>query len=284
LSVEKGLEALFFRFAREGADLTPSAAPELLDRAAEGGSVAILEELLARGHAVDRRDANGWTPLHFAVDMGRNVAIDLLLAKGASLNARTVMGQTPLNIAEDNRDKETMAFLATKGAQHTPPEFPLLQGEYLGQTKPGRTAVAFAPGIVSARYQAHSNVAFSPDGKTAMWSVLNKTRGVGYSGGRTLVSRLENGRWTYPVRAFVAGVEVDDCPFFHPDGNSVFDMARRPMPGVVAGEDENIWSWKRKGKQWTAPTPLPGVVNDLPQHWQFSVDRKGNLYFGTTVS
>lgn len=284
LSVEMGLDALFFRLVREGAVLSPDAAPSLLARAAEGGSVAIIGDLLGRGYPVNWRDENGWTPLHFAVDMGRNAAIELLLAKGAALDARTVMGQTPLNIAEDNRDEEMVAFLASKGARHTEPEFPLLRGEYLGQQKPGRTAVEFAPGIVSARYQAHSNIVFSPDGRMAMWSVLNKTRGVGYSGGRTLVSKLENGRWTYPERAFVAGVEVDDCPFFHPDGGALFDMARRPIPGSGETEKENIWSWSKKGKQWAAPTPLPRAVNDVPQHWQFSVDRKGHLYFATTLA
>lgn len=197
------------------------------------------------------------------------------------------MGQTPLNIAEDNRDDAMVALLAKHGARHTPPAFPSLRGDYLGQPRPGRTAVVFAPGIVAARYQLHSNIAFSPDGRTAMWSVMTPPRGVGFSGGRTLVSKLENGRWTYPVRALVAGIEVDDCPFFHPDGSALFDVARRPMPGVTtegAPADENIWSWKKDGKRWTAPAPLPAVINDVPQHWQFSVDRKGNLYFGTTLA
>ncbi|HEY0787721.1 MAG TPA: ankyrin repeat domain-containing protein, partial [Thermoanaerobaculia bacterium] len=238
----------------------------------------------ARGHGVDRSDANGWTPLHFAVDMGRSAAIERLLAKGAPLDARTAMGQTPLNIAEDNRDDAMTTLLAKHGARHTPPAFPSLRGDYLGQTRPGRTAVVFAPGIVSARYQAHSNIAFSPDGRTAMWSVMNPPRGVGYSGGRTLVSKLENGRWTYPVRALVAGIEVEDCPFTLPDGNALYDMANRQLPGGVATQKETIWSWKKEGKRWTAPKPLPGVINDVPQHWQFSVDRKGSLYFGTTLA
>ena len=36
----------------------------------------------------------------------------------------------------------------------------------------------------------------------------------------------------------------------------------------------------KKTFQWSEASPLPTIVNNMFQHWQVSVDKKGNLYFG----
>ncbi|MFZ2492788.1 MAG: ankyrin repeat domain-containing protein, partial [Thermoanaerobaculia bacterium] len=284
-SVSNGLDALFFRLSFEGVDL---AAPTmeggtLLGAAAEGGSAVILEALLSRGLDVNQRDGNSWTPLHFAADLGRREALELLLSKGADPRVRTVMGQSAWNIAAENGDQETMAFLAAKGVPQESPSFPLLSGEYLGQKKPGRRAERFAPGIVSSRYGLHSNVVFSPDGSEALWSVMLPTRGARYAPMRTLVSRLENGRWTYPQPAVYGGTEVADVPIFHPGGRALYDMSSRKLPDGSDTGKENIWVREKSAAGWTSAKPLDRAVNELPQHWQFSVDRAANLYFSTTI-
>ncbi len=120
---------------------------------------------------------------------------------------------------------------------------------------------------------------FSPDGTEAFWSVSVPPRKAGYSTGRTLVSRLVDGRWTYPQRAVFDGIPLDDAPFFHPNGQRLYDMSFRPLPGGQDAGNEHIWSWQKGAKGWTRPQPLDLAVNRLPQHWQFSVDRDGTLYF-----
>ncbi|MGV8040095.1 MAG: ankyrin repeat domain-containing protein [Thermoanaerobaculaceae bacterium] len=285
LAVSKGLPELFARLVEKGADLSAptEAGGSLLAAAAEGGSVPILQALIARRLDVDHRDDNGWTPLHFATDLGHRAAIELLLAKGASIDARTAMGQSPLNIAEDNGDSETIALLRARGASPAPPAFPVLEGPYLGQKPPGRTAEVFAPGIASGRYGLHSSVIFSPDGKEALWALMLPGKANQYGTGRTVVSRLVDGRWSYPREAVCEGTKVEDVPAFHPDGTVLFDMAERPFPGRKEPGKENIWVWEKGPAGWRNPRPVDAAVNDLPHHWQFGVDRRGDLYFSTNV-
>jgi hypothetical protein len=108
-------------------------------------------------------------------------------------------------------------------------------------------------------------------------------RTAGYGGGRTVASRLVDGRWTYPRKAVFSGSELDDVPFFHPDGTRLYDMARRPFPGGRDTGKENIWVWDKGPAGWSNPRPLDAAVNELPQHWQFSVDREGSVYFSTNI-
>jgi len=280
-----GLADLFTKMAEKGADLNLEIGDgrTLLHAAAEGGSVPILEILLGKGLDINQRDAYGWVPLHFVADMGRTAAMELLLSRGADAKVRTAIGQSAFNLAEDNEDKDTMKFLVAKGCDQSPARFPELAGEYLGQKKPGKTAEVFAPGIVSGRFGLHSNVVFSPDGKEAFWSMMIPPRTVGYGGGRTVVSRLVDGRWTYPREAVFTGMKLEDVPFFHSGGILLFDMARRPFPGGQNTGKENIWVWEKRGGEWTDPRPLEASVNDLPHHWQFSVDREGCVYFSTNI-
>ena len=281
-AVSTGLADLFQRIVEKGAQLpSPQPPPSrtLLHSAAEGGAVPIIAVLLDRHFEINQADANGWTPLHFAADMGRSEAVTFLLGKGANPNARTLMGQSAFNLAEDNNDPAMMSLLAGRGVDKSPARFPDLRGPYLGQKPPGQTPEVFAPGIVSGRYGAHSNVVFSPDGTEAFWSLMIPPRTAGYSRDRTVVSRLVNGRWTYPRHAVFDGVALGDVPFFHPDGQRLYDMSDRPLPGGQPTEGEHIWVWQKGATGWTQPRPIDAAVNRLPQHWQFAVDRSGTLYF-----
>ncbi|MEW6758105.1 MAG: ankyrin repeat domain-containing protein [Acidobacteriota bacterium] len=284
-AVSKGLDRLFVAMVRKGADLAIERdGSTLLHAGASGGSVRILQVLVEKGQNVNAVDANGWTPLMFAADMGRTEAVSHLLSKGAEANARNRMGQSAWNIASEHGDKEIADLLSAKGAETLPPKFPLLMGSYLGQKPPGKTPERFARGIVSGRYNLHSCIAFSPDGKEAMWSYSQPPRGSGYGSGRTLVTRLEGGRWTYPRPAIFGGVEVDDVPAFSPRGEKLYDMAGRPLPGGPEAGDENVWVWERSGSEWTRPQPVPGAVNEVPLHWQFGVDERENVYVSTNVA
>ena len=44
--------------------------------------------------------------------------------------------------------------------------------DYLGQKPPADSAELFAPGIISTGSFEHSAPAFSPDGKTVLWAVM----------------------------------------------------------------------------------------------------------------
>ncbi len=274
-AVSKALPELFSRMVQRGSDLdVEQDGRTLLHAAAEGGSVPIVEILLSRGLDINRKDANGWTPLHFAVDAERTGVVDLLLAKGANKDTRTAIGQSAYNVAEDDDDRDMMTFLTTKDFDRSPARFPELRGAYLGQKPPGRQSEVFAPGLVSGRHALHGNVVFSPDGKEAFWSLM---------GGQAVVSRLVDGRWTYPRRASYGGTALEDVPCYGHGGTRLYDMAWRALPDGRNTGKENIWVWDKGPNGWTNPRPLDAVINDLPQHWQFSVDREGNVYFSASI-
>ena len=281
-AVSHGLTNLFFKLQDRVTDFEfeGDGGGGLIHTASAGGSAEIMRVLIDRGLDINERDPYDWTPLHYAADNGRAEAINLLLDRGADLNARNLMGQTALVIARDNDDKGTVDLLLARGADPGEPAFPTLEGPYLGQPPPGRQPQVFAPGIVTGHYGLHSCIVFSPDGREAIWSLSVPPRGEGYGQRRTMTSRLAGNRWTYPRRAVYGEFEVEDVPFFSPDGQRLYDMASRQVPGKAA-DKENIWLWEKTAGEWSSPRPLPPVINDLRQHWQFSLDRAGNVYFAS---
>jgi ankyrin repeat protein len=287
LAIANGLDKLFDRGAAAGADLyaMDDVGGSLLHAAADGGSEYILNKLLERKFDVNRKDRNGWTPLHRAAERGRLQAVALLLEHGADLNERTLAGETPFNLAAAENNTGVAALLKSQGADQSPPLFPELKGEYLGQAKPGAKPELFAPGIVSSRFGMHCTAAFSPDGREVYWNLMVEPRTPGYSTSRLLFSRLLDGRWTYPQIAPFTGDGKDaDVPFFAPDGKRLYFISSRPMPGADQASGEHIWYMERRGDGWSEPLPVDDTVNRLPQHWQFSVDKDYNLYFSTTIS
>ncbi|HSP92020.1 MAG TPA: ankyrin repeat domain-containing protein, partial [Vicinamibacterales bacterium] len=253
----------------------------LLHDAAGGGSVAIVGELLSRTFAVNDADRDGWTPLHNAAYMARLDVVKALIAAGASVDARNALGQSAWNLAREHGLAEVAAWLATNGASQDAPRFPALTGAYLGQPPPGRTPAEFAAGIVGGHFNVHSSPAFSPDGREIYWSESIPPRGDGYSNGRTMMSRRAGDRWTYPERAMVGTVPLEDVPVITADGKHIYDMARRPIPGQTTGK-ENIWVADRAGDGWGDPRPLDAVINALPHHWQFAVGPDGAVYFSSS--
>jgi acyl-CoA-binding protein len=61
-------------------------------------------------------DASGWTPLHWACDVGRVDIAQLLLQAHANPNAADTKGETPLHIALLTEDPELVRLLCEQGA------------------------------------------------------------------------------------------------------------------------------------------------------------------------
>ena len=78
----------------------------------------LLDDLLARGAAVDTRSADegGRTPLHIAALMGRPALVERLLDAGASINAADERGHTALHLAAWANQPECAAALLRRGA------------------------------------------------------------------------------------------------------------------------------------------------------------------------
>jgi len=168
-------------------------------------------------------------------------------------------------------------------AQEKSDDFPALNGPYLGQKTPGKTAQPFAADIFGSKYKGfHSSVFFSPGGKEAYWqTILNDKSGLQ----GIFESRYENKIWTRPQAAFFsifAAQGMDDAPFISPDGSRFFFLSSRAVEEGGKSGKHNIWMTERTAEGWSNPQPLPPIVNSLEGiHWQLSVDKESNLYFGT---
>ena len=281
LSASEGLPRLFVRLVSGGQDLkSADAEGSLLHAAAAGGSAEIVRVLLDKGSETSRADRFGWTPLHYAALNGRADAAGLLIGRGAPIDARTLMGQTAYNVARERAMEPVAALLAAKGADTSAIRFPALRGDYAGQKPPAPGAALFAPGIVSSIWGLHSTAVFSPDGNEVYWAPMMSFPGEVYSRGGLLMMKRVDGRWTPPAWAPFSGPDVnDDVPFFSPDGRRIYFISARAMPGVSGTGAEGIWFADRTAGGWSEPRPLDAGVNEHDMHWQFSLDRRGNLYF-----
>ncbi len=280
IAASQGLETLFRRLADKVPDLKAAAGQGSLRAAAEGGSAAIVGLLLDKGLDPAAADRFGWTPLHYAARDGRTDAAKILIAKGAPLNVRTIMGQTAYNVAAERKMKTVVSLLAAKGADTAPLRFPVLEGDYLGQKPPQGKPELFGLGIVSSIWGLHSTAVFSPDGNEVYWAPMMTVPGEIYSQGGLLMMKRVGGRWMPPDWAPFSGPGLgDDVPFFSADGKRIYFISRRPLPEESAAGSEKIWFADRTATGWAPPRPLDRVVNEQNMHWEFSMDKAGNLYF-----
>lgn len=91
---------------RDEDDYTP------LHRAAYGGHLDIVRELVAQGADVHAVTIDGWTPLHSACKWNNTRVASFLLQHDADINAQTKGLLTPLHLAAGNRDgKDTLELL-----------------------------------------------------------------------------------------------------------------------------------------------------------------------------
>ncbi|HXN15359.1 MAG TPA: ankyrin repeat domain-containing protein, partial [Usitatibacter sp.] len=99
----------------------------LLMVAVEEANLPAVELLLARGAALEPRDAQGASALTLAAEMGFQEAVEVLLIAGADPNARDLSGMTPLDIAEEHGAHDIAAVLlrfAAKSSKELGPQQP----------------------------------------------------------------------------------------------------------------------------------------------------------------
>lgn len=151
---------------------------------------------------------------------------------------------------------------------------------YLNQTPPGMEARLFAPGIVSSGLSEHSAPAFSPDGNTVLWSVMDKT----YRG-YLLEMKYNNGSWSKPARPAFADSTADDYyPSFSPDGTKLLFSSRRKVPpGYPEAKDIRLWEVAKTPDGWGKPVPFDTTVSQ-GGNYAHSITNTGTVYFSTPLS
>ncbi|MDQ7815473.1 MAG: ankyrin repeat domain-containing protein [Melioribacteraceae bacterium] len=284
-AVSFGLENLFEKMISLGfsIDINNSDTKALILSAAGGGSKKITEFLISKGFDLNYKNRYGWAPVHLAAEQGHKEIISLLLQNGADINIRNMLGQSAYNIAVERDDPELANFLKSLNAETSDPEFPVIEGKYLGQSPPGNTPAPFGLGIIFHRYHPHSTVAVSPDGDEIFWNPMINPRGGGYSYGYLMSTKLENGVWTYPKKvSFSEKEHRDDHPVFSYDGNKLFFASIRPVDKSNNKDNQKrIWYVEKEQNGWSGPKlfeeqPSPESASEM--FFTFSFNREGNYY------
>jgi hypothetical protein len=167
----------------------------------------------------------------------------------------------------------TVIFILACSSDHVgKDQFPVLTGEYLGQSPPGNTVELFAPGIISTR-EAERDACFSPDGKEFYYSMIGLTHFV------ILESQLKDGKWTRPEVAPFSGHYSDIEPFYSPDGRRIYFASNRPLEGEGEPKpDFDIWYLEKTGDGWSDAVNIGPPVNTERNEFYPSVTKNGNLY------
>jgi Tol biopolymer transport system component len=154
-------------------------------------------------------------------------------------------------------------------------EFPVLNGEYLGQKLPGMSPEIFAQGIVSTA-QGEFNAAFSPDGKEFYFSVNEP-------GGRETMRFMtqENDRWTPPQPAPFVSPQNDCDPIFSFDGRRLYFISTRPKKERSRSRDWDIWYVEKIDGGWSEPINIGSPVNSDVDEYYVSLTKDGTIYFAS---
>lgn len=148
--------------------------------------------------------------------------------------------------------------------------------DYCGQKPPVENAELFAPGMISTNAFEHSAPAFSPDGKTVLWSIMKMPS---YHTS-ILEMNYENGKWSSPHSpSFSDSTANDTYPCFSRDGKQLyFSSNRMATIDDTSVKGNRIWKVENNGNSWGTPTLLDTVVSKGGEYAS-SVAENGNLYF-----
>ena len=127
--------------------------------------------------------------------------------------------------------------------------------DYPGGRLATDSAELFAPGVISSDSFEHSAPAFSPDGRTAVWSIVEMPNWKA----SILEMRYEDNRWSAPERPTFSDTTASDIyPSFSPDGKTLYFSSSRKLPsGKFPSRGNLLWTVK-KNRSWLERTPTVG--------------------------
>ena len=138
----------------------------------------------------------------------------------------------------------------------------------------------FAPGVISQPGNNwESRLALSPDRQVALWTVGNFFAGDQLT---VLMSFATRKGWSEPVVAPFSGTWSDVDTAFSPDGKTVYFSSQRPLQaGDPPRTDFDLWRVSVGRGGFGTPEHLGSGPNSASDELYPSIDRAGNLYFGS---
>ncbi len=154
--------------------------------------------------------------------------------------------------------------------------FPELQGDYLGQKKPGMIPEIFAPFLVSDRHNLHSRIEFTPNGREAYFSCYPD-----YDFPQKIcVTRKIKGKWMLPTIVPFSGDYQEGGPVLANQGKRMYFYSKRPLnEGGKAQLKSDIWYVDWEGKKWNKPLHTGSVINSEVSEGFLYPGKNGSLFF-----
>jgi len=117
----------------------------------------------------------------------------------------------------------------------------------------------FLPNLVTLEDATEFSMAIHPNSNLIFF-----TRRRGDEKQRIYETKFEKRQWTKPVIASFS-TDRDESPKFSADGNTLYFGSARPLDNRpnLGNFDMNIWKTDFVNKKWTAPTPLPAIINKV---------------------
>jgi Tol biopolymer transport system component len=131
----------------------------------------------------------------------------------------------------------------------------------------------FAPGVVTIPEATTYRPTFSPDGRTAIYSME-------VSGGYVLVeTRMRGGRWGPPEVLPFSGRHSDAEGVLSPDGSRFVFASQRPREGATPRSDYDLWEVARDPSgRWGTPRLMETLATTAHELYP-SLTSDGTLYF-----
>jgi Tol biopolymer transport system component len=145
--------------------------------------------------------------------------------------------------------------------------------DYFGQTTPDKTPKVFAPGIICLDNRFESRGAFSPDGKSFYFTVVNSN----FTSQKIFYSEFKKGRWSKPDTASFSKMFNNHEPFISSDNRKLYFSSDREKDTLHNKKD--LFVTKRVKGGWTSPAKLDSPINSEYVELFFDQSKNGNIYF-----
>jgi Tol biopolymer transport system component len=145
--------------------------------------------------------------------------------------------------------------------------------DYFGQTPPDKTPKIFAPQIISLDNRFESRGAFSPDGNSFYFTVVNNN----FTSQKIFYSEFRKGKWSKPDTASFSKKFNNHEPFISNDNRKLYFSSDREKDTLHNKKDLYVTE-KVKG-DWAIPNKLNIPVNSEYVELFFNQSKNGNIYF-----
>lgn len=145
--------------------------------------------------------------------------------------------------------------------------------DYFGQTPPEKTPKIFAPGFICLDNRFESRGAFSPDGKSFYFTVVNND----FTSQKILYTELKKGTWSKPDTASFSKKFNNHEPFISSDNQKLYFSSDRDKDSLQNKKDLFV-TGKVKGL-WGKPTKLNSPINSPYPELFFNQSKNGTIYF-----